>query len=129
MKNILAYLDTITEEEEYAEEMNWEQSTKVLEDKNLDLSTPSVNLSKIPQPIVNTSEIQDIIEQVIEEKDKHFTQLQVDFFQETPIDEKQIASMKNKYKGTYNHWTGSLYYIVMSRIDNVYAIMYLSGYN
>ena len=46
------------------------------------------------------------------------------------MDEKQIASMKRKYKGAYNHWTGALQHIaVMSRIDSAYAIMRLSGYN
>ena len=43
---------------------------------------------------------------------------------------KKIASIKSQYKGAYNHWTGELQCIaVMSRIDSVYVIMYLSGYN
>ena len=46
------------------------------------------------------------------------------------MDEKQIASMKIKYKGTYNYWTGALQNIpLISRIDSTYAIMRLSGYN
>ena len=55
---------------------------------------------------------------------------EVELFQANPMDEKQIASIKIKYKGAYNHWTGALQYIaVMSRIYSAYAIMRLSGYN
>ena len=55
---------------------------------------------------------------------------EVELFQTNPMDEKQIASIKIKYKGAYNHWTGALQYIaIMSRIYSVYSIMRLSGYN
>ena len=38
--------------------------------------------------------------------------------------------MKKKYKVAYNHWTVVFQHIeVISRIDSVYAIMCLSGYN
>ena len=33
---------------------------------------------------------------------------EVELFQVNPMDEKEIKSMKNKYKGTYNHLTGIL---------------------
>ena len=72
----LAYLDSITEEEEYAEEANWEDNNEEQEYEKQDLPTSSVKSSKLPQPIVKASVIQELIEQVIEDKDKDLTQLQ-----------------------------------------------------
>ena len=51
-------------------------------------------------------------------------------FQANPIDEKQIVSMKRKYKGTHNHSIELFQLIaITSRIDSTYVVMRLSGYN
>ena len=55
---------------------------------------------------------------------------EVELFQVNPMNEKEIKSMKNKYKGTYDHLTGILQHLaIMSQIDSACAIVYLSGYN
>ena len=65
----LAYLDSITEKEEYAEEANWEK------DVEQDLPQTIVKSLKLQASKVNST-IHTLIKQVIEEEDKNLTQLQ-----------------------------------------------------
>jgi len=55
--------------------VNWEENNEEQEYEKQDLPTSSVKSSKLPQPIVKASIIQELIEQVIEDKDKDLTQL------------------------------------------------------
>ena len=55
---------------------------------------------------------------------------EMELYKATPLDDKELQKLTDKYSGSYNHWTGALIHVASkSRSDISYSAMRLSGYN
>ena len=55
---------------------------------------------------------------------------EMELYKSTPLDEKELEALSDKYNGSYNHWTGALLHISSKSRSNIYYLaMRLSGYN